>query len=312
MIKFNRIIIIQYEGTYRAWVKPEQVIHYVHRESNHPNHVIKNIPFEVQRRLTLLSSNQAMFEAAKEPFQEALRRAGYKETLIYSPINILPKRKKRKRNILWFNPPYCKSVKSNLGRQFLQLLDKCFPKGRQLHKILNSHTVQLSPRTMPNLGKIVAAHNSKVTSTKINYKEPNCNCRGVNKTCIMEGSRCQDSGVIYQAEVIAPNKENMKYVGVCAPKWKTRYANHKTSFRHPEKRKQTKLSGYVWTLKDENIEPDIKWRILARTSTYKPSNNTCRLCLTEKYIIMHKPEEATLNSRDEFFSGCLHKHGLLL
>ena len=73
---------------------------------------------------------------------------------------------------------------------------------------------------MPNLGKIVAAHNSKVKSTKINYKEPNCNCRGVNKICIMEGSRCQDSGVIYQAEVIAPNKENMKYVGVCAPKWK--------------------------------------------------------------------------------------------
>ena len=104
----------------------------------------------------------------------------------------------------------------------------------------------------------------------------------------------------------------MKYVGVCAPKWKTRYANHKASFRNPEKRKQTKLSGYIWALKDENIEPDIKWRILARTSTYKPSNNTCRLCLTEKYIIMHKPEEATLNSRDEFFSGCLHKHGILL
>ena len=51
---------------------------------------------------------------------------------------------------------------------------------------------------------------------------------------------------------------------------------------------------------------------MARTSSFKASNNTCRLCLMEKFILMHKPEEATINSRDEFFSGCLHKHSLLL
>ena len=33
------------QGTYRAWVKPEQVIHYMHRESNHPTqiHIQKNM-----------------------------------------------------------------------------------------------------------------------------------------------------------------------------------------------------------------------------------------------------------------------------
>ena len=31
------------------------------------------------------------------------------------------------------------------------------------------------------------------------------------------------------------------------------------------------------------------------------------LCLLEKYCILHKPEYATLNSRDEFFSPCRHK-----
>ena len=32
----------------------------------------------------------------------------------------------------------------------------------------------------------------------------------------------------------------------------------------------------------------------------------------QKFYLIHKPEEATINSRDEFFSGCLHKHTLLL
>ena len=51
---------------------------------------------------------------------------------------------------------------------------------------------------------------------------------------------------------------------------------------------------------------NIKWRILAHRPSFKASNNTCRLCLQEKYILMHKPEEATINAR------CLHKHSLLL
>ena len=164
---------------------------------------------------------------------------------------------------------------------------------------------------MPNLGKIIAAHNTKILSQKIDLKKPNCNCRGTN-ICVMEGNRCCDEGVVYQAEVNAPNKPVMKYIGVCAPKWKSRYSNHKSSFKYPDKRNQTKLAGYVWSLKDEGLEPDIKWRTLARTSAYKPSNNTCRLCLTEKYHIMHRSEEASINSRDELFSGCLHKHSQLL
>ena len=69
-------------GTRREWVKPEQVIHHVHRESNHSADVLKNIPIEVQRHLTLLSSNNAMFEAAKAQLQDALVRAGYDHQLV--------------------------------------------------------------------------------------------------------------------------------------------------------------------------------------------------------------------------------------
>ena len=113
--------------------------------------------------------------------------------------------------------------------------------------------------------------------------------------------------------VSAKDKPVMKHVGVtAAPSWKLRYGNHKASFKHSAKRKATKLAGYVWSLKDEGLEPEIKWRILSRNQPFKASTNTCRLCLKEKFYLMHKPEEANINSRDEFFSGCLHKHTLLL
>ena len=182
-----------------------------------------------------------------------------------------------------------------------------------MRKILNRHTVQLSYRTLPNLGKIVAGHNAKISNpTTINLEEENCNCRGKDVTCLMEGSRCKDSDVVYQAEVSAVGKPVMKYVGVAATSWKLRYGNHKNSFKYANKRKTTRLAGYVWSLKDEGLEPEIKWRIISRNQSFKASSNCCRLCLKEKFILMHKPEEATINSRDEFFSGCLHKHTLLL
>ena len=54
------------------------------------------------------------------------------------------------------------SMTTKLGRNFLALLDECFPLEHQLRRTFNRHTVQLSYRTMPNMAKIIAANNSKV------------------------------------------------------------------------------------------------------------------------------------------------------
>ena len=100
---------------------------------------------------------------------------------------------------------------------------------------------------------------------------------------------------------------------MCAPTWKSRLVNHKTDFKYTDKKKHTRLAGYVWSLKDEGLEPMIKWQFLARASTFKPSSKTCRLCVSEKYHIMHSKQSwASLNKRTEFFSSCLHKEKLLL
>ena len=53
-------------------------------------------------------------------------------------------KRKRKHNIIWFNSQYSKDVKTIIGKTFLQILTKQFPKDHQLHKIFNKSTVKIS------------------------------------------------------------------------------------------------------------------------------------------------------------------------
>jgi len=107
-------------------------------------------------------------------------------------------------------------------------------------------------------------------------------------------------------------KPDAGYVGLTANTFKVRYGNHKTSFKHSAKRINSSLAGRVWRLKDANRPFTITWNALATYPNYNPSTNSCRLCLMEKYTIMHRPDLATINQRDEFFTPCQHKQSKLL
>ena len=60
-----------------------------------------------------------------------LKRSNYDVPLQYSACDnssSLPSTNRRRhRNIIWFNPPFSKTVRTNVGRNFLQLIDKHFP-----------------------------------------------------------------------------------------------------------------------------------------------------------------------------------------
>ena len=49
----------------------------------------------------------------------------------------------RARNIVWFNAPYTQNVKINIGKTFLNLIKKHFPKDHRLYKIFNRNTLKL-------------------------------------------------------------------------------------------------------------------------------------------------------------------------
>ena len=115
---------------------------------------------------------------------------------------------------------------------------------------------------------------------------------------------CQ-SYVVYQATVT--NSETKKvdnYIGLTENTFKSRYTQHKSSFKLAHKRSSTRLSEHIWTLKDKNIEFTIDWKILKQCQRFSPGKRFCQVCLEEKHLISKlKP---SLNSRNQFFYKCLH------
>ena len=113
--------------TYKPYSKPNNNIIYVNRRSNHPPSVLKAIPDGVNKRLSHISANEEAFNAAKGPYQEALRLSGYEHELKFTPEAETQGRRSRKsRDIIWFNPPYSRGVETNVGEIFLKTMKQCF------------------------------------------------------------------------------------------------------------------------------------------------------------------------------------------
>ena len=163
--------------TYKPYKKHNNELLYVNKQSNHPSTVLSQIPNSVNERLNNISSNETVFNEAKGEYERALKKSGYDVHLSFKNQNTnRPKRKNRSRKILWYNPPYSKSVKTDFGRKFLLLLIKHFPKEHKLHKIINKNNVKLSYSTTKNMKRIIQSHNNKILNNKENSNDKMCIC----------------------------------------------------------------------------------------------------------------------------------------
>ena len=86
-------------------------------------------------------------------------------------------------------------MKTPIGKLFLNLLDKCFPKGSLLYKVLNRNTVKLSFSTTPNMACKLARHNKQVLGIGALPKPNPCTCRIKENTCMT-------TNVVYQVKVV--------------------------------------------------------------------------------------------------------------
>ena len=308
VINFLDVTFDLSRGTHKPYTKPNHVINYVNVSSNHPPSVIKNIPLSVQRRLSFLSSNKEIFDAAAPPYQEALNRAGYKHKLEYEepPNNNQQGKKKRirKRNICYFTPPFNTNVKTRIGREFLKIIDKSFPPGNPLHGKLNRHNLKISYSTTSNMATHVSRHNHRVLSAGAREELAPCVCTQFE--CPLNG-RCESNNVIYQATVTTVDNGHIEtYVGVAA-NFKSRFRGHRTSINNQKYRSATTLSSYIWKLKEEKRNYVLKWRIIDRAPLYNPLTRKCNACNKEKFYIMYRRHMATLNRRSEVYSACKHR-----
>ena len=92
-----------------------------------------------------------------------MTRAGHQTPLEY--IEEEPetqKKKRRKRNVIYFNPPWSSNIATNIGKLFLKLVRKHFCKGKPLYHLFNSKKLKVSYSITPNMKRLIAGHNTQV------------------------------------------------------------------------------------------------------------------------------------------------------
>ena len=214
-----------------------------------------------------------------------------------------PQRRRRRRTIIWYNPPYSINVKTNIGKEFLKLLRTYFHRQHAFHNFFNKNTVKLSYSCAKNISTIISGHNKTVTSKPAPIQRE-CNCRD-REQCPLD-NKCLTDNIVYEAEITShPDEVTKDYRGLCSTTFKKRFAVHKQHINHRIHMKKCELAKYAWQLKDDNKTFNISWRILKKVYG-KLVGGVCRLCTTEKLLIIEHPDKERLLN-----SNCIQKcrHG---
>ena len=285
---------------------------YVNAESNHPPKILKNIPLGINERLSRISANEQVFNDAAPPYQEALIKSGYSHKLEFKLPNPEKRSKRyRKKEVIWFNPPYSLNLKTNIGKEFLKLVDKSFPKDNPLRKIFNRSTLKIGYKCMPNMAAAISNHNKKILKPISTEDQPKCIC-GLGPECPVEGT-CSQKWVVYSAKVTPSSGGTVEtYTGLTYRPFKTRWKEHMSDFENPKCRTKSNLSGHIWDLKDRGKGYNVEWSIIDKAPPFNTTTKKCLLCLKEKHHIMYDGLRSSLNSRSEVFNTCRHRtQGLL-
>ena len=296
---------------YKPYRKENSEVRYINNKSNHPKVIKRNLPAMIERRINKLSKNEQIFNNHVATYQNALNNANFKHKLKYTE-NVKTQTKKktnRSRKIIYFNPPFCQSVKTNIGKAFFEITNKHCKQNETLNKILNRNNCKLSYSCMSNIKVIIQKHNKK-TLNKTNKTEeqnvttnnPSCNCRSKN-SCPLDNN-CLIKNVIYKATITSP-KEIKYYIGSTGNTFKNRWYNHNNSFKN-YKDNGTELAKYIWHLKHKKITYDIKWSILHHIGEIKSIHSICKTCILEKIEIANAKKKVNLNKRYELFANCPH------
>ena len=213
-------------------------------------------------------------------------------------------KKKRNRHVIWFSPPWSNQVSTNIGRQFLKIIDESF-ENTWLARILNRSTIKISYSVTRNLRSIITGQNKKILNN--NGRNGNqCNCQ-VRDMCPLNNN-CVQKDIVYKATTSSGTTEK-EYIG-CTDNFKPRFRNHIKSFNNFCYRNDTELSTYVWSQKTLGGTPQIGWSVLARANSYRSGDRQCSLCLTEKALIIarsSRSNEKLINTRVDLGRTCLHR-----
>ena len=137
------------------------------------------------------------------------------------------------------------NVETNIGKTFLKLINKHFPKTNKFHKIFNRNNVKVSFSYLSNFVNVIKSHNNRILSTEDQLK---CNCRQKD-ACPLEGN-CLDKELIYQCNLKGnTTSDGVNYNGLTDNTFRDRFYKHHNSFKYEIKTNSTELSKHFWEKK---------------------------------------------------------------
>ena len=117
------------------------------------------------------------------------------------------------------------------------------------------------------MARVIRNHNTNLLKdpTPTDIKECSC-CR--KPECPLD-KKCLSGCLVQNASVDRLDTNETKYYyGTCEKNFKERYNNHTAFFRNKSKELSTKISKYIWELKDNDIQHNLKWCIASRARPY--------------------------------------------
>ena len=306
------------EQTYEPYRKPNNEPVYINIQSNHPPNIIADIPKAISKRLTNISCNKNVFDRNVDIYQTALKNSGFDGKVTYNDqseqgnnVNIeeANQARKRKRVVIWYNPPYSINVKTIIGKIFFKLLQKHFSPTHPMYTIFNKNKIKISYSCFSNMGSIISLHKKYILNSNNTEYGRNCN----NRDEFPLENECLTPRIVYRDDV-TNNKivERKYYYGISDTPFKERYENPKTSFRHRSHLTTSDFCKYYWKLVGNGTVPTIKFSIAKSVKGNTIINNR-NLCLSEKaFIIRNLDDVNRLNKRSELISKCQHINKRLL
>ena len=72
-------------NSYKPYSKPDNLPVYIHKHSNHPPKILKELPKSIAKGIPVFSSSKNIFHDAIPVYKEALRKSGFTSDLFYTP-----------------------------------------------------------------------------------------------------------------------------------------------------------------------------------------------------------------------------------
>ena len=123
----------------------------------------------------------------------------------------------------------------------MSLIDKHFPPHHKLHKLFNQSNVKINYSCLSKIKSIINVHNRNTLYQSPIIGRRTCNCINIAQCPLQQ--KCLSNNILRQANItsIDENSETKVYYGTCETTFKLRYANHRKSFNHRNRKSATEL-----------------------------------------------------------------------